>query len=193
MMIRLSPKKYFFVLGVFLCFTYFSVMFFYHETAINREQNRVQQYATSVAGSVWNVNHREAREYLSVVCNLRNYSKLIVKEETGEEFITINNRFTANLFTRFIKPLTIETEIVFEGKNIGYLNVVWHSDTGAVAAIALLVTSLICTSFWFFLHTVANKQNLEVLVNERTDQLNKNIAELIKAEKDLTENRNFLD
>ncbi len=160
-----------------LCFLYLAFIVSYHKIITKQEQLRIQQYAASVAGSVWNINLTEATAYLSVVCHLSNYDNLFIKENNGKKFVVIQNQNAGNTLTRFIKPTILETNIIFEDQVIGRLNVEWYSDTVVVAVIALLITGPIIIALWLFLRTVANKRNLEIRVSKRTRELAREVEQ----------------
>ncbi|MBC8433615.1 MAG: PAS domain S-box protein [Desulfobacterales bacterium] len=166
-----------------------SILFilFYHNVSIKQQQQKFHYHGQSVANSLWDFNRVGATEYLTVVCRLSNHSNLVIWEITGKKFVSIQNRIDSNIFTRLIKPIRLETDIVFHGKIIGKMTAAWHSKTVTVAALTLIITVLIGLSLWFFLHTIANKRNLEVRVSARTEELHNKLTELQLAEKALRE------
>lgn len=176
-----STKKVSFIVGSILCVSSILLVLLYHNASIKQQQRKFHYYAQSMANSLWDFNKESAKGYLTVVCSLSNYTNLVVWQNTDKKFITVQNSIDSNIFTRLIKPIKLETNIVFQDQVIGTMHADWHSKTVMVSAFTLLIIVLTGTSILLFLNTVANKRNLEIQVFKRTNELAREVEEKDKA------------
>ena len=175
----------FFLMGVFFLF-----VFYYQDLMRARAMTQLHDHAHIVASSLWTFEKSCPAAYLTLAARANGYQRILVTDDRERVFLDIPGppptRLDAFFMSADLIPIQdIESEIVFEEKNIGKIRTAWPCRAIYVYLNILFIILLFLTGLWLFLKLLDSNRMLESRVRERTAELEKENNERKRIEADL--------
>ncbi len=164
-----------------LSFVFFVLLYEGHSH--NKMQIKVEEHARIISGALWNMDPKGANEYLAAVAMHNDYECAHVADEEGEMFIGANSKDLTDIEVllmnwKLTSRVHISTDVFFNDKVIGNINVIWRKKTVYLYSYILLVGGLILAVLQLYNRVLRAKNTLEHKVEERTMDLSRINEEL---------------
>ncbi len=173
------------IVALGLIFLFFVIL--YENHARNQAQAAVEEHARIISDALWYMDPKGTNQYLSAVATANDYESTRVTNEKGHVFIEIGSRDLNNFETllinlKLISRLRISTNVFFNEKMIGRIEVMWRKKTIYLYSYVLLVSALIVIVVQLYNRVLRAKQTLESKVEERTTDLIRTNRGLLESE-----------
>ena len=157
-----------------LLFILFAVM--HWSKSLAQAELRVYEHARVVANSTWNLNLDATTEYLKTVAIHYNYKNIIIDDINDHIFTSVNmpvqSRIDSLLIALHIIPETpLRAPIVYKNHEIGHVHVIWRNKSIYTYFYSFLLTTLLLSTIYLYLHLLQSNKNLEQKVQNRTRTL----------------------
>ena len=162
----------------------------YKKHLLQREQVQVNNHAKIISASLWNYERQTPTDYLTLAIETQGYQQVTVSDEFGRLFLQLSGRELSRQ-ERLLQALhlththEIEAPIAFEDKTIGTIQVIWYCQAIYTYLYILFCLALLLCAVSLYLKLLEAKQSLECRVQLRTAELELEVQERKKAEKEL--------
>ncbi|MGL1935466.1 MAG: sensor histidine kinase [Fibrobacterales bacterium] len=168
---------------IILFFLGFIVFVFYNELSLEKlAQDQLKKHGTIVSNALWNLDKKSPLRYLEEASLNHNYKKLVLRDDLQQEFIKIDGDTIINnksFFTTFLPTKHLVSNVYYNNRKIGSLEVWWRNDSLFLYSNILLMSTFIILALSLYLKLLYTNTNLEQMVEERTfelKQVNDNLA-----------------
>ncbi|MEA2114058.1 MAG: PAS domain S-box protein [Thermodesulfobacteriota bacterium] len=157
-----------------LLFILFAVV--HWNKSLAQAEQRVQEHARIVANSTWNLNLDATTEYLKTVAIHYDYKSIIIDDTKDQVFTSVNrpvqSRIDSFLIALHLIPETpLLAPIVYKNHEIGHVHVIWRNKSIYTYFYSFLLTTLLLSTIYLYLHLLQSNRNLEKKVQKRTRTL----------------------
>jgi PAS domain S-box-containing protein len=154
-------------------------LFFFFTYQEHIRQNAVRQlekHALIIANSLWRYEKEAPIAYLQLAAQSNNYNKIIVTDESNNEFVSVTGLQSSNtedLMNKIglLPVFQLKTDIIYNDAVIGKINVDWQNRAVYTYLYILFCLFLLLLGIWFFLGLLVANKTLEIRVVERTSAL----------------------
>lgn len=170
-----KPKVFFIVSALAaLCFITFTVVH-WNRTIAEAEQ-KVQEHASIVARSVWDLSQQTTSEYLNIVAAHSGYKSITIRDTENQIFsqaqLPLHSQLDRILISLHLIPESLlSAPIIYKGHPLGRVDVVWYNKSIYTYFLALLLVTLFLSTIKMYLQALNSKKNLEKEVINRTRTL----------------------
>ncbi|MBF0203465.1 MAG: response regulator [Desulfamplus sp.] len=178
------------ILATLFLLTFCAFVFFYEKYEYREAESRFKQHGIVISNSLWNLDPQGTKEYLTLACKSHNYKKISVIDTRGNFFQNISDdttKFTEAFFTsiNLIPEINLESDVMYNGKEIGKINAVWKSYaiySELYVLFALILAYAVCH---LNIGLLRSKNMLEKRVRERTTELSNVNAKFFTLNKEI--------
>jgi PAS domain S-box-containing protein len=144
--------------------------------SLAQAEQRVQEHARVVANSTWNLNLGATTEYLKTVAIHYNYKSIVIDDSKDQVFTSANkpvqSRIDSFLIALHLIPETpLSAPIVYKNHEIGYVHVIWLNKSIYIYFYSFLLSTLLLSTIYLYLHLMQSNKDLEKKVQNRTRTL----------------------
>lgn len=163
----------------------------YKSTLIDKETLRVANHAKVISASLWNYDRLTPLDYLTLSMDANGYKEITVRDEYERVFIRLEGKPLSTLEKLFsaiklIHTHRLHSDIIFNGKVIGTINVKWPCRAIYMYLYILLCIILLLNGIALYLKLLDAKRFLESRVKQRTAELESEVQHRQRAQEELT-------
>ena len=168
---RFEYTLYLIIAGVFL-----AVAVGWNSHLKKNDWDDIRRHALVIENDLWDLNSAGSRNYLELAARMNNYEQLTVYTSNNDVFTRVQGaepNLPDTLLSKFglIPKIDMEAEISHNDMVIGRIEAIHRHDGVYVYIYLAVVMLLLMLSLRFFIRIVQAKKNLELRVQERTEEL----------------------
>jgi PAS domain S-box-containing protein len=170
---------------------------FHQVRSLSKAQAEISNHARIISRSLWNLESSGPTGYLSLAASANHYDTVVVRDETGAVFLKLDRDSATEMDKFFIsiglmRHLQLKAPISFEEIPIGSIEATWLQKTTYTYIYIFICLLLMLAVAWLFLKLIEANRTLEDKVRLRTNELELDITERRRTEREVRRLRNYL-
>jgi anti-anti-sigma factor len=151
-------------------------------STLSIEQSRVNELGSFIKNYLWDIDDLNAKDFSNILIETKGYRKITINHLDGSEFIQISDTDSLNLFSKsleflqLIRIYTLSTEIVYNEKKIGTMDILWVNKNLYKHLLIGLVYFLLYNVISAYFKIIQNRRDLNlknIEINEKMEEVQK--------------------